>query len=412
MIKIICCEPQIGSFFVKIGPKNFNVHKTLLCHHSRFFQDKLQIPFDREIMEDAVGYIAFREAQNSMNGEKSTYFCQDDAPAGYVPSWIASFEEWRRQAQETPSLPPMTSPEDTEKQTEEIFELLDEPKHLFSVFVHWLYTKELILDDAGFGTNQEAICVQIYGLAERLDAPALRQQCYNRIHKYYAENHTLPEPLVIELVISECKPTSRLRKYMVSTIAHEVIKKGKESKESCDHILALDKDFAAEVALEIMDRLRSDDSSKDPNTEEEFEADDSDSDVCSSEDLGSEFTYHSDMSISDGEELDSLFNAAPEGSEIAAEGAEIVHSSLTNGLESDQAASDRTTEALSATGSGVQVKVESDSLPDRIPIDLISNKRKRPSSEYADSGNPRSTRSGTANGDDVEIIDLTELKSD
>jgi hypothetical protein len=437
VVKIVCGEqPLSDTWLGKVLPTTFTVHKSLLRHHSRFFREKLQMSFDKEILAHALVEIEFEQAENSINGEKSTYFSYEDAPAGYIPSWLTSFEGYQRQAQERSPPAAMSPAAMAEKQIEETVELLDEQKHKFGVFVHWLYTQELVLDDEGFPENPEAVCAQIYGLAERLDVPALRQQCYNRLRKYYTENDELPGEEVVEVIIKECRSTSLLRKYMVASIAHEVIMSGSQSKEFCDPILALDKDFAAEVAMEIMDRLRCNDRSKDPNEEEKFEGDDSDSDVNSSEDIGSDMAYDSDgyMSISDGEDVDSLYGDGRDKTAVAVDGSNSDSSLSTPGStpsgdsdanedsdpdedsdaneDSDLDASMPASGAPTTSERATKVKTEAGSSADRTLMDANANKRKRPSSAHSDGGKNRAKRHGRHAENEIEILDLTAFTSD
>lgn len=345
-----------------------------------------------------------------MNIESSEkkYLSFEDAPAGYVPSWINFVEDYRRQAREPTPPAESEQPSVGEQQAEEIIPLPGELKHDFMIFVQWLYTQQIMLDDFWSDGNNEVVCARMYSLAERLDVPALRRQCYEALHKYYEENNTMPEPKVVEVIIKNCQATSLLRKYMVATIAHEVITSGSESKESCDPILALDKDFAAEVALEIMNRLRSDGSTKDPNEENKFDVDDSDSDVSSSVDVGSDIAYDTDgyMSISDGEEEESVIGDALERHPASTKTPQP--SSELSSLHSEQDAYVAASGPPTTNENLPRVKIEADSGADRALLDVNANKRKRASHSFGDDENPRTKRPETNAADDLDFVDLTK----
>jgi hypothetical protein len=404
VVKIVCGDrelPESGpsdymamsGYFSNHISSTFTVHKRLLCRYSRYFREKLYESLESEVLADAVMDVEKREKK---------YLSYEDAPAGYVPSWVTFVEDYRQQARER------SQQAETEQQAEEAIPLLDELKHDFVLFTHWLYTPQVVFDDWGSGDINEIICARMYSLAERLDVPALRQQCYEALHKYYTENNTMPEPAVVEVILKNCQATSLLRKYMVATVAHEVIDSGSESKESCDPILALDKDFAAEVAIEIMDRLRSDGSSKDPNEDQKFDVDDSDSDVGSSVDVGSDINYDSDgyMTISEGEEEESVIGDAPERPPAVAEAPQS--SSELSSVDSDHDTGPPASKPSTTEGSLPRVKVEVDSRTDRALLDVNVNKRKRASHSFGDDENPRTKRPETKIADDVDFVDLTQ----
>jgi hypothetical protein len=388
-----------SGFFSDHVSSTFTVHKQLLCRYSRYFREKLYGSLDNEVVADAL--MEIEESGNK-------YLSYEDAPAGYVPSWVSFVEEYRRQARES------TPPAETEQvymgvqQSEEIIELPGELKSDFVTFTHWLYTQQVDLDDFKPHEYNEIMCARMYSLAERLDIPALRMQCYEALHKHYGENNTMPEPNVVEVIIKNCQATSLLRRYMVATIAHEVIDSGSESKEFCDPILALDKDFAAEVALEIMDRLRSDGSSKDPNEEDKFDVDDSDSDISSSIDVGSDIDYDSDgyMTISEGEEEESAISDIPERGPAVVEAPQS--SSKLSSLDSDQDGILITSGPLETNESLPRVKIEAEPHTDRLLLDINANKRKRANNSFGNDENPRSKRPDTRMVDDVDFVDLTQ----
>jgi hypothetical protein len=354
---------------------------------------------ESEVVADAVMDIEKHEKK---------YLSYKDAPAGYVPSWVTFVKDYRQQAREpSPQVETEQLPV-TEQQAEEVIPLPDELKQDFVIFVNWLYTPQVVLDDWSSDMGGEIICARMYSLAERLDVPALRRQCYEALHMYYAENNTMPEPEVVEVILKNCQTTSLLRKYIVATVAHEVINSGSESKESCDPILALNKDFAAEVALEIMGRLRSDGGSKDPNEEKIFDVDDSDSDISSSVDDSSDIDYDSDgnMTISEGEEEESVIGDASKKRPAAVEAPQS--SSRLSSLDSDYQTSIQASRQSTTQETLPRVKIEMDFHTDRALLDVNTNKRKRASHSFGDDENPRTKRPETAMADDVDFVDLTQ----
>jgi hypothetical protein len=332
----------------------------------------------------------------------------DAAPPGYVPSWVALIEEYRKESREPTPPAEMEQLLVAEQLSEEVIQLPGECREDFVIFVHWLYTQQVDLEELEPHVYNEIMCARMYSLAERLDIPALRMQCYDALHKYYTENNTMPEPEVIEVILKKCQTTSLLRKYMIATIAHEVIDSGSESKETCDPILALDKDFAAEVALEIMNRLRSDKSSKDPNEEVQFNVDDSDSDISSSIDIGSDIAYDSDgyMTISEGEEEESVIGDAPETHKAVVETPRS--SSELSSMDSDANIVLTAVHPSKTNQSLPSIKVEDDTHADRVLLDINANKRKRANNSFGDDENSRTKRPVTQMADNVDFIDLTE----
>jgi hypothetical protein len=413
VVKIVCGEGELLEsgrshdvtrlgYFPGHMSSTFIVHKGLLCRYSRYFREKLYGSLESEVVADAVMDIEEYEEK---------YLSYEDVPAGYVPSWVTFVENYRQQARELSPEAEKEQPPATEQQAEEAIPLPNESKRDFMIFAHWLYMPQVVLDDQSLDGHSEIVCARMYGLAERLDVPALRRQCYEALHKYYAENNTMPEPQVVEVILKNCQATSLLRKYMVAAVAHEVINSGSESKDSCDPILALDKSFAAEVALEIMDRLRSDGSSKDPNEEEKFDMDDSDSDVCSSDDGDSDIDYDSDedMTISEGEEEESVIGDAPKKPLAAVEAPQS--SSELSSLDSDHEASIPASRPPTIHESLPRVKIEIDSRANRALLDVNANKRKRANHSFGDDENPRTKRLETTMADDVDFVDLTKWAS-
>jgi hypothetical protein len=316
-------------------------------------------------------------------------------------------EDYRQQAREPSPLAAAN-----QQHTEDALIQTDEFTHYFGIFIHWLYTQELELDDVWTPESDAVVCARIYGLAERLDVPGLRHSCYETLRDLYNDAEALPDTLpnekVIEVIINNCTPTSLLRKYMIAKIAHEVIAGTKESKELCDPLLALDKGFATEVALEVMNRLRSEEGSMPPNIDEQYEADDSDSDVVSSVDTSSDIAYCSDedMSISASEDEESVARDIPEGPPTAVNAPQSLSEPSSLDLEQDV--------SLPASGSSTtgeslpRVKIEGDSRTDRLLLDINGNKRKRASHSFGDDEYPRTKRPETQMSDDIEFVDLTQ----
>ncbi len=409
-----CLKLSHAIFFAWHIPPTFTIHQDLLCRYSRFFRQRMHQDLGSEIVADCLMRIECSDARAAIAGRESDYVSCKDAPSGYLPSWVGLAEDYRRRARESSPLDALDQAVTGDSQAEEIVSLENESKDLFAIFVHWVYTQTLVLDDVSAAEDQEILCARLYGLAERLDVPALRQQCYSRLYKYYGENNTMPELEVLEVIIKECSLTSLLRKYMVAVIAHEIITHGHDSKEYCDPILALDKTFAAEVALDIMDRLRSDEDSADPNSGDRYEVDDSDSDVGSSVDIGPDIDYDTDgyMSILDGEEEEeeeeeeSVIGDTPEGKQAVVEAPQSASKlSLVN---PDRDAGVPVPGSSTATEGLPQVKIEGGNSAGGALLDVNSNKRKRASQSFGKDENSRTKRPETQTTDDVDFVDLTE----
>lgn len=404
VVKIECRYPELdendrlmATAWARRLSRVFTLHKSLLCRYSRYFKEILGRPDDEAILADALMEIERRE---------EPYLTYEGGPAGYVPSHVTFVEDYRRQARE-----PSPPAEANQQHLEDVLIQTNEFTHHFGIFVHWLYTGELELDDIWTRESDAVVCARIYGLAERLDVPGLRHACYDTLRDLYNDADALPDTLpnekVIEVIINNCTPTSLLRKYMVAKIAHEVIAGTKESKELCDPLLDLDKCFATEVALEVMNRLRSGEGSTPPNKDEQYEIEDSDSDVCSSVDTSSDIYYSDeDMSISAGEDEESVVGETPEGPSTAVKtpqpAAEL------SSLDSVQKSSVATSGPSTTTGRLPGVKIEGDSRADHALLDVNANKRKRASHSFGDDENPRTKRSETQIEDDIECVDLTK----
>jgi hypothetical protein len=316
------------------------------------------------------------ESLMEIERNESMYLSYEDVPAGYIPSFVTLVEDYRMRAREQ-------SPQAATDQqpVEEAVSLPDENSHLFAVFVHWLYTAELTLKPWCEDEGGEVTYAKIYGLAERLDVPGLREDCFQTLCKGYDDFESILDVKVVEVIIKECSDTSLLRKYIVGMVAHVTI--DGESKKICSSILDLDKDFAAQVAEEIMSRLLSDVGSIGPYAEERFDTDDSDSDISSSIDIGSDIDYDTDgfMSLSESTDDDSLFGDGAE------EGLADV--------EESQSESTERTEATPESEIAVTVEDASDYHAHRTPLDAVINRRKRAKSQHGDGKSHRPKKQKT-----------------
>src|SRR5271156_3858590 len=97
VVKIVCGDrelPESGpsdymamsGYFSNHISSTFTVHKRLLCRYSRYFREKLYESLESEVLADAVMDIEKREKK---------YLSYEDAPAGYVPSWVTFVEDYR-----------------------------------------------------------------------------------------------------------------------------------------------------------------------------------------------------------------------------------------------------------------------------------------------------------------------------
>ena len=225
----------------------------------------------------------------------------EETPAGYIPSFAVVAEEFRAAAADE------TGHGDVKAtRTEEVYELLDEQACIFDSFVHWLYTQQLPPFEAKDFGNALA---KIYGIAERLDVPLLRQQCYEKIYEHYQYEEHLPTATAAQAVVEHTSETSMLRKYFVGLFAHAVI--NKFEKETVNEVLDSCPDFAHDVSANVLSRLR-DDVDTDPKDDLYYVTDDSDSDYATSSEedseLASDWEYDSGgyMSFSEAEDNGSL----------------------------------------------------------------------------------------------------------
>jgi BTB/POZ domain len=282
---------------------HFTIHKLLLARYSRYFNDKFHNLMDREILSEIVMDL---ETHQTFPGG----FDRSDAPVEYIPSFATVLRQCPQDAA------PGIRPDSSDAQSEEVIELPGERSRIFRVFIHWLYTQELPSKARGFSVDSTTNLATLYALAERLQVPLLRRQCYRKIYELYQTYNSVPEPAEALIVMDNSLKTSLLRKFYVSKAAHAVIKNTKEQKEAVGDVLIAHPNFAREVSDEIMSRLRADDKSTNPIMDSTYETDDSDSDFESSEDgyedneeeegLRSEPDSADWMSLSGEEDNDSL----------------------------------------------------------------------------------------------------------
>jgi hypothetical protein len=125
-------------------------------------------------------------------------------------------------------------------------------------------------------------------------------------------------------------------------------------------------------------------------------------------------TYDSDedMTISESEDVDSLGRDKPEKESTATEGSEDGPAPPINVVGLDEAASGQIFDESRTNEDAAPVKTEVGSAAAGGLRDGIANRRKRPRSEYGDVGNPRAKRPGKHAGNEIEILDLTEVNSD
>lgn len=250
---------------------HFTVHKLLLAQYSRHFNDKFHNLIDREILSEIV--MDLERHQIFLDG-----FDRSDAPVEYMPSFATVLSQCPQDAA------PGIGQDSSDAQSEEVIKLPGERSRIFSVFIHWLYTRELPSKVRGFSVDSTVNLAALYALAERLQVPLLRRQCYRKIYELYQAYNSVPEPAEALIVMDSSLEASLLRKFYISKAAHAVIKNTKEKKEAVSDVLNAHPDFAREVSDEIMSRLRANDKSTNPIMDSTYETDDSDSDFDSSED--------------------------------------------------------------------------------------------------------------------------------
>lgn len=247
---------------------------------------------------------------------------EKDVPPGYIPSWFLVATNYREKALN--SEPEETLPEEV-KAVSEVFQL-DEYPDILAVFVHWLYTQKLVLDDRGPKRPKIMRCVLVYALAERFDVPLLRRECYNFIREEYQSTSIFPDLELMQTIIQECSATCTLRKYFVTQFGHGLVNQelGRE-----DTVLDRCPEFAAQVASEVVLQLRREKKRRGAFLDVSLKADESDSEYDNKSDVDasnysssefedadiltyvsadseSEFDSECLMDLSDDEDIDSL----------------------------------------------------------------------------------------------------------
>ena len=281
----------------------FTVHKELLCLRSRFFNAKLGRPFDTEILTDVLVNIDNGGLKKRLWDleEDDPWDAMEDVPSGYIPLWASSLEQYRNGSQD------LLENTSTEVQSSDgHIELTDEHPRVFKLFLHWLYTRQLVSQDAKL--SEQCIYASLYSLAERLDVPTLRHECYSKLRGMYKPASDLPNAEVLGIIVNQCSPNCVLRKHMVQLFAHAVT----SERRIDDGLLDTCPSFYDEVAREITRRLLTREESQHPHENDTFGFDESDLDV---ESMGSTTEGDSDFELdhvlgtSDNEDVDSLFDS-------------------------------------------------------------------------------------------------------
>ena len=190
-------------------------------------------------------------------------------PDGYIATWMSFLRRYRQEAQA-----PSTDTLETVPDQDTSVELPDEDFRIFRLFVHWLYTGEIVTICANL--SQQCIYASLYGLAERLDVPDLRHECYSKLRELYQSGNSLPDGELLAVAIEKCSSECVLRSFLVQLFAHAVITKS--TTDTARKHLDIYPVFYDEVAREIMRRLLAHEESQHPHQIETLNSDDSDSD--------------------------------------------------------------------------------------------------------------------------------------
>jgi hypothetical protein len=290
VIEVNCGRPRRKESVLRRYGR-YVVHKTILCEASRYF---------RKTLGQQSELASNLEALWAMNLDLKQYcrFSNEILPQGYTPSWVTLVEDLRKRGRvDHPGVAVL-------QQKSEVIHLPDVNPFLFQKFIHWLYSGVLLADDQE--EPKEVVYTEIYCLAERLDVPELRMQCYRKLRKAYSG--ALPTRDVLEAIIKGCSSTATLRKYIVGLVSHALITR--PLHEPYNPVLGLNEESLTELVVEIMKRVQSKEGSTDPNQEEDYMNDESDSEVGSSIDVSmSDMDDDSSRYMSDSEnsEADSLF---------------------------------------------------------------------------------------------------------
>jgi len=381
---------------ISYGPRtgSFTVHKQLLARFSGHFRTLFGDFIDRKIIYEVVNEIVESEGTSLLK-------CSEEPPAGYTHPLAVLAEELQATTADE------TGHGDAEATcAEEVYELLNEQACIFNIFVHWLYTQQLPPSKAKdfFGDT----LAKIYGLAERLDVPLLRQQCYENIYERYPTEKYFPTTTTVQVVVEHTSATSMLRKYVVGLFAHALI--DKSEKEAVNEVLDSCPDFAREVSADVLSRLRND-IDTDPRHDLDYETDDSDSDYAASweedSELESDLDYDSAgyMSLSEAEDNDSLVDDKDEDPENIES-----HDNSTLQAATDTAEPNVRSKSATVTPEVLQVlpdlaiNPEPKAATTRIASDGGS-KRKRETSPF---DNPYADGAADSVRRKTQVIDLTE----
>ena len=315
-------ESDILSVFMH--PRTLTVHRDLLCYHSRYFHTKLGRPLDNLAMTEILFDIEKRKDEVLQFDVRpnNPLLQEKDVPPGYIPSWFLVAMNYQEKAL---NFEPEETLQEEVRTISEVFQL-DEYPDILAVFVHWLYTQKLVLDDRGPERLKIKRCVLVYALAERLDVPLLRRECYNFIRGNFQSTSIFPDLELMQIIIQECSATCTLRNYFVTHFGHGLITQTLGGETSVlDHCPA----FAAQVASEVILQLRKKRKSRGAFLAKKLKADESDSEydnkhnvdasnysisefedadipIHTPADSESEFDSECLMDLSDDEDIDSL----------------------------------------------------------------------------------------------------------
>ena len=250
----------------------FTVHRDLLCLRSRFFHTKLERPFDTGILAEALVNIE-RETEGTEYGtDEDGVTLQERActPQGYVPSFVSFLYRYRQESRNNQEALPIAVQDPVIT-----IELPTERPRIFRLFIHWLYTGQLESHNAIL--DEECVYASLYCVAERLDVPNLRHECYSKLREMYDSESGLPCVDLLKIIVYQCSSKCLLRVYMVQLFAHAVISENTDDAD--DELLDMCPSFHDEVAREITRRLRAREKSQHPYDVESFNLDESDADV-------------------------------------------------------------------------------------------------------------------------------------
>jgi hypothetical protein len=181
------------------GPRagSFTVDKQLPARFSGHFRTLFGDFIDRKILYEVANEIVASEGTSLLE-------CSEEPPAGYILPSAVLAEEIRKAAADEIGHGDVKA-----TCTEEVYELLDEQACTFKIFVHWLYTQQLL----PFKVKDvfENTLAEIYVLVERLDVLLLRQQCHEKILRSHQDKKYLPTATAAQVVVEQTSGTSMLR---------------------------------------------------------------------------------------------------------------------------------------------------------------------------------------------------------